>query len=231
MDIMLLTHLQNLIKTATQTPSQLRQDAVALFFNDFKKNGFFVEFGACDGFSFSNTWVLEKFYDWTGLLAEPNPQWHSAIQTNRGCKIDLRAVTARTGEFVEFGVMDNGNPIEKELGGLTEYLDQSIRDLAKTFEVETISLSDFLRNWQAPQTIDYISIDTEGNELSILETFDFSEYQFNFVSIEHNYRTERPKLQEIMARNGYVRLDCDPLSGFDDWYIHNSHTLANLVHG
>ena len=231
MDSELLTHLEHLTQSTNKTPSQLKQDAVALFFNDFKKNGFFVEFGACDGFSFSNTWVLEKFFDWNGLLAEPNPQWHSAIKQNRGCKIDLRAVAARTGEFVEFGVMDNVNPIEKELGGITEYLDKSIRDLAQTFKVETVSLHDLLYVWQSPTTIDYISIDTEGNELSILEKFDFSEYQFNFLSIEHNYRPERPKLQEIMARNGYVRLDCDTLSYFDDWYIHNSHALANLVHG
>jgi FkbM family methyltransferase len=231
MDPRLLTHLQDLIKNATKTPSQLKQDAIALFFNDFKKNGFFVEFGACDGFSFSNTWVLEKFFDWTGVLAEPNPQWHDAIRKNRGCEIELKAVSAHTGEFVEFGVMDNENPIAKELGGLTKYLDQSILNLAKTFKVETISLSDLLRFWQVPQTIDYISIDTEGNELSIIEEFDFSQYRFNFLSIEHNFRAERPQLQEIMAKNGYVRLDCDELSAFDDWYIHNSHALADLVHG
>ena len=39
-----------------------------------KKNGFFIEAGAFDGQVFSNTLLLEMYYNWTGLLIEPNPK-------------------------------------------------------------------------------------------------------------------------------------------------------------
>ena len=37
-----------------------------------KKNGFFIEAGAGDGINISNTYVLEKQYNWNGLCVEPN---------------------------------------------------------------------------------------------------------------------------------------------------------------
>jgi hypothetical protein len=42
--------------------SELNQDIVALQINNWKNNGFFVEFGAMDGVSYSNTFLLEKEY-------------------------------------------------------------------------------------------------------------------------------------------------------------------------
>jgi FkbM family methyltransferase len=232
MDNDLVSTLDQLIQKATQSPSQLHQDSVALFFNNFKKNGFFVEFGACDGFSYSNSWVMEKFFDWTGILSEPNPQWHQQLEKNRICHIEHRAVSQKTGELLEFGVIDDKYQISKELSGFTGYLVPEVRKLVKdTLKVATISLADMLSKYHAPDIIDYLSMDTEGSELSILESFDFNTYQFNFLTIEHNYLPNRVKIEAVLKRNGYIRLDCDELCCFDDWYIHNSHTLANLVHG
>ena len=48
-------------------------DEVAKLFKG-KKNGFFIEAGAFDGQVFSNTLLLEMYYNWTGLLIEPNPK-------------------------------------------------------------------------------------------------------------------------------------------------------------
>ena len=43
---------------------------------NFKKNGFFVEFGAGNGEKFSNTFLLEKNFNWNGILAEPCKSFH-----------------------------------------------------------------------------------------------------------------------------------------------------------
>ena len=45
---------------AGKTYSQTDQDIMVLILTKFKKEGFFVEFGACDGIRFSNTYILEK---------------------------------------------------------------------------------------------------------------------------------------------------------------------------
>ena len=52
------------------------------------KNGnirqrFFVEAGAYDGEELSNTLYLEIRYNWTGLLVEPNPDYHTSLVGKR----------------------------------------------------------------------------------------------------------------------------------------------------
>jgi hypothetical protein len=51
--------------------SQIRQDLFVLFALG-KTPGYFVEFGACDGVYLSNTFLLETYYGWSGLLVEPS---------------------------------------------------------------------------------------------------------------------------------------------------------------
>ncbi len=63
--------------------SQLKQDIWVLNKLNHKKNGFFVEAGACDGLYLSNTLLLEKEYDWSGICCEPNKQYYEKLLLNR----------------------------------------------------------------------------------------------------------------------------------------------------
>lgn len=47
-----------------QSKAQLFQDLVVLLHLEFKTHGFFVEFGATDGITLSNTYLLEKSFSW-----------------------------------------------------------------------------------------------------------------------------------------------------------------------
>lgn len=71
--------------------SQLRQDLFVLFQTKFKKNGYFVEFGATDGIELSNSFLLEKEYGWKGILAEPALKWHEDLIKNRTAHIGKTA--------------------------------------------------------------------------------------------------------------------------------------------
>ena len=44
------------------------------------KPGSFVELGALDGTTFSNTLLLERCYNWTGLLIEANAENYEQLQ-------------------------------------------------------------------------------------------------------------------------------------------------------
>ena len=70
----------------------------------------------------------------------------------------------------------------------------------------------------APKIIDYMSVDTEGSELDILFDFPFDVYKFNFISIEHNYGSNRQKLRNLLRKNGY-KIFLDNLSKWDDWFV------------
>ena len=46
--------------------------------NKFDKT--FLEFGATDGLELSNSYMLENFLGWKGVLSEPSPQWHNLLK-------------------------------------------------------------------------------------------------------------------------------------------------------
>lgn len=61
------------VKNSDEHFSQAHQDETV--YNIFpREQGFFIEMGAYDGQSFSNSLWLEKKYNWTGLLIEANPK-------------------------------------------------------------------------------------------------------------------------------------------------------------
>lgn len=50
----------------------------------FQTNGFFIECGALDGETRSNTLYMEKFLNWSGLLIEADPlNFAQAVRKNR----------------------------------------------------------------------------------------------------------------------------------------------------
>ena len=59
--------------------SQLGQDCLAYILFNGKLEGSFVEIGAADGVTLSNTFMLEKFLNWRGLCIEPGPQVFSGF--------------------------------------------------------------------------------------------------------------------------------------------------------
>ena len=204
--------------------SQIGQDLVALATSNFKNSGFFVEFGATNGKDLSNTYLLEKEFGWTGILVEPAIFWQSKLRENRSCILDFRCVTNSSGDQLDFiEVPDVLKRSEYgELSTLEEFADNGdwaskIRNGLR-YKVESVSLLDLLIEHDAPRFIDYISIDTEGSEFLILKDFNFSQFQFGFISVEHNFTKKRNEIYNLLLSQGYVRIWSD-LSEFDDWFV------------
>ncbi|WP_426127515.1 FkbM family methyltransferase [Pararhizobium sp. PWRC1-1] len=81
----------------------------------------------------------------------------------------------------------------------------------------TISLNELLETNGAPLEIDFISIDTEGNEPDILSTFDFDKFSVRLFCIEHNNTNANEKLDKILLPKGYERVYRE-WSRWDAWY-------------
>ena len=194
------------LKLMKLSKSQYRQDLFALKELKIKKNGFFVEFGATDGVSGSNTFLLEKEFGYKGILAEPNPKQRKNIKKNRKAIIVEECVWSKTGENLK--LTDNGDLSTLDL----------LKDNKYSFTVKTISLTDMLEKHSAPSRIDYLSIDTEGSEFDILSSHDFSKYNFSVITVEHNFTDQREKIHNLLSKNGYQR-KYEELSMQDDWYI------------
>lgn len=198
-----------------QSRAQLQQDLLVLMHLNFKKNAFFVEFGATDGVSLSNTWLLEKEFGWKGILAEPAKIWHEELKRNRDSLIELNCVWKKSHEKLIFNEAESISTLQ---GFGEEDRHSDLRKIGKQYEVETISLLDLLQKHSAPEIIDYLSIDTEGSEYEILKAFDFDRYKFRVITVEHNYTSLREKIFQLLCGKGYRRLPTES-SLFDDWYV------------
>lgn len=44
-----------------------------------KEKGFFIDIGAHDGITYSNTYYLEKELGWSGICIEPNPKIYKQL--------------------------------------------------------------------------------------------------------------------------------------------------------
>lgn len=203
---------KNLLK---YSKSQIGQDIFAISLLSGRKHGYFVEFGATDGIGLSNTYMLEKNFSWGGILAEPGKNWHKELMANRGCEIDLRCISDESGKQIVF--YESDSPELSTISGL-EKSDSNIRKLKDSYSVETVSLNDLLLHHNAPKVIDFLSIDTEGSELSILENFNFENYKFAIIVCEHNFTQNRKKIFNLLTAKGYKRV-WHEFTQFDDWYI------------
>jgi FkbM family methyltransferase len=195
--------------------SQIAQDVFVISQISDSKPGFFVEFGATDGISLSNTLLLEREFGWNGILVEPARNWRKDLTKNRNCQKDFRCVTSKSGELVRFG--ESTSPELSTIKGF-ENTDEHDRVINQSYEVETISLEDLLNQYNSPAIIDYLSIDTEGSEYLILENFNFKKYSFRVITCEHNFTTNREKIFNLLTENGYKRV-WPEFTQFDDWYI------------
>jgi len=210
-------HIRKLLPYITKAKSQIGQDLFVLSTLNFKRNGYFVEFGATNGVQLSNSFMLEKSFGWTGILAEPAKLWHNALKQNRDCHIETDCVWRDSTSTLEFNeVMAAEHSTVNAFSNLDCHA--SLRKHGRRYKVATISLTDLLKKYAAPSEIDFLSIDTEGSELDILNAFDFQRYRFKVITCEHNRTSNREKIHRLLSSHGYGRT-MEDVSDFDDWYV------------
>lgn len=202
--------------------SQLNQDInVITFFN--KKSGlYFVDIGANDGITLSNTYLLEKKYDWQGICCEPLPNAFSKLKMLRDVICNNNAIFSTSDLDLEFSQSNL-------LSGITDYIDhhQNAKNGLKII-VRTKTLQDLLDKYYAPSTIHYLSLDTEGTEYEILKSVDFNKYTFLYINLEHNYvEPRRTNIRKLLTQNGYIYKG---ENRWDDDYIHESVIIGTYYH-
>lgn len=207
-----------LLPVVSQSRSQNYQDLFVLSELGLKEKGFFVEFGATNGIHFSNSFLLEDYFGWNGILAEPAKGWHKELRQNRPfASIEEACVWKDSGSVLIFNETSDGNLSTLDIFSSVDSYRET-RKHGERYEVSTISLTDLLEKYSAPKTIDYLSIDTEGSEFEILSAFDFEKYSFSVITCEHNYTPAREKIYELLTSKGYIR-KYEELSLWDDWYV------------
>jgi FkbM family methyltransferase len=173
------------------------------------KNGRYVDIGAHDGRTSSNTWHLEKM-GWIGVLVEPIP-WRY---------FDLKRLRSGQNFIVNAACVPDslsGTPIEIHYGDLMttapqiSTLDQSdwsngAKDFMHPFEdqvtfwVKGQTVNQILQSANMGNIFDFLSIDVEGSEFAVLSGINFQKYKFKVICVEA-YVVE--EVEKFLVSNGY----------------------------
>ena len=212
-------------KGSTEWNGQLLQDRwiVEVVYPDIKE-GFFVELGASNGVSLSNTLVLEKRFNWSGILIEPCVSV-LALPFNRDNVIDNALCWNEDGCQMEFITSQHSIlGIDKlhHLSGIAHKIDRWAPVGLKE-SIVTQTLSSVLRRHNAPNFIEYLSLDTEGSEFEVLQGVDWARYIFGAITVEHNFvERKRKNVSDLLSDVGYS-LYSEVL--FEDWFVHSSISI------
>jgi len=190
-------------------PSQLGQDDKCLDFLKGKREGYFVDIGAFDGLDLSNTKKLEYEYGWKGICVEPIKKMYEICKDNRPNSICINKCIYDENTSVNFNIVgkDDYNMLSGISNNGTEIID-------------AITFTKLLDENNAPKIMDFLSLDTEGSELKILQSLNHTKYKFRFITVEHNYDVDvRKSIRDELLNNGYKFYG---VNEWDDMYINQN---------
>ena len=192
----------------------------------YKPNGVFLEIGGYDGITGSNTYFLEKYLGWNGIIVECNPTLVEKCKNARSCYICDKALYEVDNIEITFTIPVGDEIIggKEQLGGIKSLLKpesvkvfQRCYKKSKDIKVKTININTLLESRKI-YNIDYVSLDVEGGELSILQSWDFNKYKVNFLTVEHgNISHYQKSINTLLTSKGF---SLHRNNKWDDEYIY-----------
>lgn len=215
--VRMLHEIAGMLNPVFPYASQAGQDHVIDTALKGKRGGTFVDIGAYDGLTGSNSLFFEKWRGWTGVLVEPVAAQRERAETLRSCPCLPYAIAGSEGE-AQFMAITKGYT---QMSGLIDSYDPELlsqvradpRHSEDLVTVQTRTIAQILEEADLPNP-DFISLDIEGGELAALEAFDFDTFTVTAWAIENN--TGAPDIAKLMRGNGYDLIEfCGP----DEIYI------------
>jgi FkbM family methyltransferase len=178
-----------------------------------KKNGVYIELGALDGVLYSNTKFYEDSLNWKGILIEPHPEKFKLLQINRPNNFLFNNLVSCHKEPLEFRYFVD---CHAAVSGVENTLSQLHFDMFfdsdnawnkslpqnKIF-IKPISLTEIVKETNIKH-IDLLSLDVEGHEYEVLQSWDFS-IPIDIILIETlDVQPEKEELcRQILIKNNY----------------------------
>lgn len=184
------------------------QELVREFFQN-RTAGFFVEVGANDPISGSQTWHLEQ-RGWRGILVEPQPSCAELLRQQRKNSQVIQAACSapeKAGEAMFHFSNFSG------LCGLEKHVDDPNVVYEHSELVKVTTLNAILENAGNP-AIDCVFIDVEGTELDVLRGFDLKKHHPPLILIEDKVHS--------LAKHFYLHSQGYKLvkrTGVNNWYV------------
>jgi FkbM family methyltransferase len=172
-------------------------------------NGFFIELGAHDGITQSNTYYYEKNKNWKGVLIEPVPKLFEICKQNRSKKNSFFNNACVGFNFQKEDVELIYSNLKTTSVDLTskEFRNKHLSspelnyfEKQNNFMIKAKTLNSILLEVNAPKMIDFLSLDVEGAEFEVLNGIDFDTFSFKYLIVE-SYEFDR--LNKFLINKNY----------------------------
>lgn len=212
----LLTLIDPLLRKLWKEPflksySQKYEDIIIDKLLKHKKRGFYVDIGANDPDSLSNT---KRFYNrgWHGINIEPNPILFKKLQKKRKKDINLNIGISNQQSQLNFYIFDPHSLSTFSKKQANIYKMNGNKIIKKT-NIKTVQLKEVFKKYVKNNKIDFISIDTEGYDMLVLKSNDWNKYQPTIicvevteVTIDKNINKEHSEIDSFLRSHGYHKI-------------------------
>ncbi|CAM5783089.1 FkbM family methyltransferase [Rhizobacter fulvus] len=174
--------------------------------------GYFVELGANDGITQSNSLYYERFRGWKGVLVEPTPHNYFKCKANRSPLDSVHCAACVSFDYKEpfvrmiySNLMTTTGDLSSDIADADSHAQVGVKFLPHQEEVVTFGaiarpLNDILIQAGAPGVIDFLSLDVEGAEIEVLKGVDHERFKFKHILVEcRDLRT----MQAYLQNRGY----------------------------
>jgi len=178
-----------------------------------KTNGFYIELGALNGVLYSNTKFFEDSLNWKGILIEPHPSAFSWLTSNRPNNYIFNELVSCHEEPLKYRYFEN---IHAAVSGVENTLPKQHFDVyfesdnewhkslpQSTKEIKSKKLSEIVKS-TGVKHIDFMSLDVEGHEYEVLQSWDFS-VPIDLILLEAlGAQPEKDELcRQVLIKNKY----------------------------
>ena len=181
-----------------------------------KNDGIFIDIGAHDGITLSNSWFFEHELGWKGICFEPLPSVFEQLGVNRNCICLNNCVAGQEGEVIFrevvgysqmlSGIENSYDPLHKQR------IEREIKEKGGSYKYHSIKcrvLNNVLKEHDV-SSIDLISLDVEGSEFEILKSIDYEKFFIKVICVENVYNIEI--IRDFLLSKGFslvTRIECD----------------------
>lgn len=176
------------------------------------ENGYFVELGANDGISQSNTYYYEKYKKWSGILIEPILHKYIECKKSRSDKnkyyCNACVSFTHNKEFVKLlfsNLMTISTNLQSDINDKFAHANHSNtirknKEEVIEFFAKAKTLDSILIECDAPKKIDFLSVDVEGAEIEVLKGINFVSHEFKYILVESR---EIEKISNFLSKHNY----------------------------
>ena len=179
-----------------------------------KRDGTYIELGALDGILYSNTKFFQDELGWNGILIEPHEIAFRCLEKNRPNNYLFNNLVSNSTEELKFKHFVNGHVA---VSGVENTLSQFHFDefynhesnkhfLQDTVILKPTSLTEIIKSTPIKH-IDLLSLDVEGHEYEVLQSWDFS-VPIHIILIEMlGVNRKKDELCRVLLRNNGYKFD------------------------